>query len=152
MARPRILPAELLRDGQAILAKYGLEYDGHMFKKVKPLRPDAGWTWDRFWTFNFFAGSSRLSACCGVIEMQHCQVRPAHTLFPVDVTPEEWITLFKYHVRYTLHRATRRMALITLINSQRAFIPFAEAAGFEKVSEGYNPGTRHKVAVWALSI
>lgn len=151
MARPQILPRELRQAGDAIIEKYGLSYDGHTFRKAKiNVLPSA--FWDRHYTFSFFAGAYRLPACCGVIEMQHCHPPPAHTLFPVDVTPEEWITLFKYHVRNLLSREGRRMALITLINSQRAFVPFAEAAGFEKVSEGYNPGTRHKVAVWALSI
>jgi hypothetical protein len=147
MPRPAIMEPELKKEAEAIIAKYGLEYTGHSFRKPKPIQS----TWDRHYYFQFFIDPRRLQGCCGVIEMHQCYV-PREATFPAGITSDEWTTLFKFHVRDILHRAQRRMALVTLINSQKAFIPFLQAAGFKKVSEGFNPGTRRKVNVWALSI
>jgi len=146
--RAEILPKELVKEAKAILAKHTLNFDGCSFTKPKenPL-----YSWDKNWHFQFFSDPRSLPGCCGVIELQQVYF-PQEQYFPNKLTIEEWTTLFNYNVRSVLDCKTRRMGLITLINSQKKLVPLVEAAGFEQVSKGYNPGTGHTVTVWALSI
>lgn len=148
MPRPAIMPKELRIEAQAILDKHRIEFDGHFFSKPKP---NPLYSWDSHWKFSFFSSPDRLNGCCGVIEF-HDVFNPSPNFFPNDLSEDEWATLFNYNVRKVLQNHFRRMGLITLINSQKQQSMYAVKAGFEKVSEGYNPGTRHKVSVWALSI
>lgn len=147
MARAPIISLKLIEDAQAILTKNNMTYDGDIFRKEKTT---AQFSWDRFYTHRFFTGPRVFSGCCGVIEMATCYP-PVAARFP-GVSHEEWKTLFHYHVRHVLSGYRRRMAVITLINSQKAMIPFVQYAGFNQVSTGFNPGTRRNVNLWALSI
>lgn len=149
MPRSKIMPKELRKEAKKILVKHGLEFDGYCFLKPKP--EPVLYQWDKTYNFQFFSNPDRLNGCCGVIEF-HEVYTPNRTYFPNELTDSEWGVLFNYNVRDVLNARRRRMGLITLINRQRDAIPFMRQAGFEQVSEGYNPDTRHKVSVWALSI
>lgn len=147
--RQAIMPIGLVREARAILQKYNIRYAEGNFQVDKP---NPQYTWDWHFNHRFFTGPQRLRGCCAVIEMFMCYEPPPRDRFPVDITPEEWITVFKWHVRDILKRQNRRMALVTLDNTQRSFVPFLEAAGFTIVSTGYNPGTRHTVTIWVLNL
>lgn len=147
--RQAIMPVGLARAAQAILQKYNIRHAEGTFQVDKPNAPDS---WDRYFNHTFFSEPQRLRGCCAVIEMFMCYAPPPRDRFPVDITPEEWITLFRWNVRDILKRKNRRMALVTLDNTQISFVPFLEAAGFTIVSTGYNPGTRHTVTIWVLNI
>lgn len=149
MRRPPVLPSTLKRLAKAIMKKHGFDYDSESFRKAKP---EGHEYWDSHYEFQFFGNPNTLAGCCGVIEMYECYPPPFKGQFPVELTPEEWHTLFQYNVREVLFCANRRMAIATLIDSQKDLFPFFEGAGFTKVSEGYNPDTNNKVTVWSLSI
>lgn len=152
MARPAIMPTELRTAAKAILAKYNIEYTGTAFRIEKPNFNPAYGLWARYDAHQFFTMSSRrIGGCCGVIEMYQCEAPTDHRL-PVAITTDEWITLFKYHVRHILQIHHRRIGLVTLINSQTAFVPYLEAAGFKLVATGFNPSTRRNNNIWVLSI
>lgn len=149
MPRAKVMPDALLTAANSIMEKYRIFYDNGTFKKEKPNRQ---WSWDSHFLASLIASPNALRGCCGVVEMYHIYPPPSRTSFPAELTPEEWTTLFQYSVRATLQRFQRRMAIITLTGSQKKCVPLVESAGFKVVSQGYNPGTRHKVTVWALSI
>lgn len=150
MPRPSVMPGELQEKARTILTKYGIDYDGRYFRLSNP---NGRYSWNQFHTSFFFSMPlQRIGGCCGVIEMHQCTPPTKWEFFPVDITPDEWTTLFKYHVRDVLFRANRRIALVTLINSQKEFVPFLEAADFKLVSTGFNPSTRRNNNIWVLSI
>lgn len=149
-ARASIMPEALETEALGILSKYGMTYQDSVFKKAKP--EQATWTWNTHYQMTLIGSPAQLRGCCGVIEMHHLYPIPAARNFPVEATPEEWATLFQYNVRSVLRNKNRRVAVATTIASQKACVPLLRSAGFEVVSEGLNPGTRHKVTLWALSI
>lgn len=148
MARPPIVDAEVKRQADEIMGRYGMTYTSDFMFCME--KQGSQFSWDRFHSHRFFSNPNRLNGCCGVIEMQTCYA-PSRNRFP-GVTLDEWKILFHFHVRDLLRVHHRRMALITLINSQKALVPLVQYAGFNLVSTGFNPGTRRKVNLWALSI
>jgi hypothetical protein len=148
MTRKVVMPKELEEEAEAILTKHGIIYYDASFTKPKP---NPKYEWDSQYRFEFFSEPNAINGCCGVIELAHVAY-PYNRYFANNLSQEEWSILFNFNVRDILRDRHRRMALITLIGQQRNLVPFVEAAGFEQVSKGYNPGTRHVITVWTLSI
>lgn len=133
MRRAPIMDTVLETEAGNVMARHGITLEANTFKMPKT---GSRFSWDTHYTFRFFSSPNRLNGSCAVIELQQCYAPRIDVTFP-GVTVEEWTTLFRYQVFTILRYAHRRMALATLINSQREVVPFLQATGFEKVSTGF---------------